>query len=194
MLRRLSGCLLAGSALTFTACTRPTPPISAPPTLAPTKTSATATPAPAATDDTGVWLVYTDPALGFSFEYPAVFEEPARQALCGAHERPDGVIIANQIWVVSESALGRTAETLVDEVIARDSLSVQDRSSPEAVDYRVGSLNAFGTLFVRAAGDRLYTVRFEAGTLGCEFAQSEMGRFQALQHLTDTLSLFAPSP
>ncbi len=137
--------------------------------------------------------------MGFSFEYPALFEQPAYQPICGLKEYDDRVVVADQIAIWSEAGNGRTQAQLADELIAKGELREEGRRVTQpgdrlTVDYRFGGVNAFGTLTIDVFGERLYVIAFNAGTLECEVPDQAVGRFEALAHIDKTFSRFAPSP
>lgn len=137
--------------------------------------------------------------MGFAFEYPALFEQPAYQPRCGLKAYDDRVVVADQITIWSEAANGRTQEQLADELLAKGDLREENRRVIQpgdrlAVDYRFGGVNAFGTFTIDMSGERLYVIEFNAGTLECEVPDQGIGRFEALAHIDQTFTRFAPSP
>lgn len=163
---------------------------------------ATSRPSPlpsATTSADGKWVLYTNTALGFSFEYPALFEQPAYQTTCGLKAYDDRVVVADQIAIWSEPGDGRTQDQLADELIAKGDWKEEGRhvvppGDRLQVDFRFGGANAFGTMTIATFEERLYVIDFQAGTLNCEVPDQAVGRFEALARIAETLQGFAPRP
>jgi len=137
--------------------------------------------------------------MGFSFEYPALYEQPDYREICGLHEYDNMVIVADQIVIWSEPASGRTAVRLADSMIDADQLSVEHREDNDpgdrvSVSFRSAGSNAYGSFTVDTYRNALYVLAFYAGTLSCEVPEREMGRFVALAHISETWHMFEPKP
>ncbi len=142
----------------------PTPPIlcqSTPPAI---------TPFPNSFTSTILWDTYQNDLYGFSFEFPAVYEEPAYKDLCGLKENETGIHLGQRIDIQFLDPGGLGLEDFASQLLQGkdwrvDSHTVQLISGLEGINiqYRFGGTNRFGTISLVEHNSRIFGFNFSAG-------------------------------
>lgn len=180
--------------MALTACQPPTPTIPPEPTPAgtpiPTLGAAAVTPLTPTQDFSqfaNVWKQYNSPEHGITFEYPAVYDEPAYMAHgCNISVSTNADItyidIGQRILVTLFPPSNQTlpefvAQTIQDKAAQNISVTSQTGTSVAGIEatmleYRVDGTNRFGTVTYFDGGERIYGIGYEAGMF-CELAAQD---------------------
>jgi hypothetical protein len=178
----LIGILLAACSVPTSAAT----PTSAPtlePTVAPTP------------EPTITWATYHNDTYGFSFEYPADYNNPPYE--CGPQEDGSGgIILGRRIFINIQDQTDATLEQVADEFITQVN-SVEQRvdmtigGEPAlAVDYRFGGTGRFGTVTFAHHAERLWVMNWTAGVF-CDLPEGKIFEGDAYAHMLKTFA-FTP--
>jgi hypothetical protein len=146
------------------------------------------------------WSVYTDPQLGFSFEYPAIFDvEPYRSCLPSTDVRePDRLAVTTRIFVKFASAEGTSASEYIDSWLGQDE-SVTGLTKRDAyinrvrvlvVHYQFGLLGRYGEHNIFDNGAFLFDVGYFAGGDACAVPELGLGdSYDIYTHVVATFRL-----
>ena len=169
-----------------------TPPPSSPIVSAPE--IASPTPATTVTSDIA-WKTYQNGTYGFTFEYPAIYDEPAYKDSCGLKESSDGVQLGHQIQIQFLDSGGLnlaeyTTNLLQSKGWSADSQQNEPVNGMEAVtvQYRFGGTNRFGTLTLVKPNDHIFAFNFTAGSF-CDISESQTSEPNAYSHIIETFQL-----
>ena len=151
---------------TLLACT---PPGVATATLQPDQTSI---PAPAAapsqtqTSTAALWKTYRNETYGFSFEYPAIYDEPAYRDSCGLKENSEGIRLGLRSGLRISNSGGWSLEQYANDLLTGRDWSVDVPkngivSGLEAltVEYRFGGANRYGTFTLVKRAELIFYLR-----------------------------------
>jgi hypothetical protein len=179
--------LLIGTLLV--ACSSPTPAVipTAAPTLQPT-------PAPTA-EPTIQWATYRNDTYGFSFEYPADYDNPPYD--CGPQEDGSGgIVLGRRIFINIQEQTDATLEQIADDFITQVN-SVEQRVDTTVggepaltMDYRFGGTRRFGTVTFLHHADRSWVMNWTAGVF-CDVPEGKIFEGDVYVHMLETFK-FTP--
>jgi len=152
----------------------PTPPIlcqSTPPAITPILNPSIST---------ILWDTYQNDLYGFSFEYPAVYEEPAYIDRCGLKENETGIHLGQRIDIQFLDPGGLGLEDFASHLLnGKDwSLESQTRQSISGLEginiqYRFGGTNRFGTISLVEHNSHIFGFNFSAGGF-CDVQENQV--------------------
>jgi len=184
--------------------------LTATPTKRPTATStssaiptstATITPTPDFAKYAGIWKEYHNEVYGFTFEYPAIFTDPAYHS-CDVTVLPGWTpeaIVITLGWLsdlIIKEANGLTAEEYIDQQTQPresdgDWTNVTKSYQPVAgidattVEYRFGGLSRYGTATALRHRNFLFIFNLTAG-IGCYIPEVQVDEVQAYFHMIES--------
>lgn len=152
----------------------PTPPILC------TSTPPAITPFPNPSTPAILWDTYQNDLYGFSFEYPAVYEEPAYIDRCGLKENATGIHLGQRIDIQFLDPGGLGLEDFASNLLQGkdwrvDSHTSQLISGLEGINiqYRFGGANRFGTISLVEHNNRIFGFNFSAGDF-CDIQENQV--------------------
>ena len=142
----------------------PTPPIlcqSTPPAT---------TPIPNSDTSDILWEPYQNDRYGFSFEYPAVYEEPEYIDRCGLKENGTGIHVGQRIEIQFLDPGGLGLEDFASQLLQGKDWSLESQTSQlicglegKNIQYRIGGTSRFGTISLVEYNSRVFGFNFSAG-------------------------------
>ena len=159
------------------------------PELAPTEVQTT-------TDSASIWKTYQNEMYGFSFEYPAIYEEMPYKDSCGLQENSDGIRVGQRSELLFLDSGGLELAEYTNNLLQGKDWNVDSRESQlidglEAitVQYRFGGTNRFGSLTLVKDEQRIFAFSFSAGGF-CEIPESPtLSEPNAYAHMLETFRL-----
>lgn len=186
---------------TLTANAQSSPQVPFTPTLNPAPdTSITTLPAdsssaPMADDSNALWNTYRNVTYGFTFEYPAIYDDAAYKDSCGVKEIGDGIHLGHQIDLLFLNSGGLGLADFTNAFLQSKGWSVDSQNNNpingfEAVSaqYRFGGTNRFGTLTLVKQNDQIFAFNFSAGGF-CEVPADQPTEPAAYSHMIETFKL-----
>jgi hypothetical protein len=152
--------------------------------------TATATPTSRPTLDftlfVNAWRTYRNEAYGFSFEYPAIYDETG----CGPSvSNETEIYVGGRSALYIEDANGRSIDEYIDFSIKRNEFTLQSQTEGSVngfravtIEYRFSSLNRWGIATIFQRRDKIYTFNFTAGVT-CDFPESQVFELDAYFHM-----------
>lgn len=181
----------------------PTPTATPSPSLTPTSTP-TATPTLDYARFVDSWKTYRNEKYGFTFEYPAIYDEPPFARSCAVREDPNGVYVGERTDVLFLDPQGLDLEQYVanwardcqcteegiekgecDCWIEAQSDTVVDGLPAITVDYRFGGLNRFGTFTMVEHGGHIFAFELTAGAF-CDVDEIRLRELDVYDRLIRT--------
>ncbi len=157
--------------------------------LSPTTDAVTLTPDP----QTPLWQTYHNVAGGFSFEYPAVYDDPANEATCGLYESPESIHFGHQIEVTLQDIAGLTLDDFTQNLVQNKGWTVDTQQHDPinglealTLQYRFGGTNRFGTLTLIQHAGSVLSLNMTAGSF-CEIPGNPLTEPEAYTHLVQSL-------
>jgi hypothetical protein len=140
---------------------------------------------------TGVWKKYHNSSYGFSFEYPAIYDE-APYTPCGVKTNQDAVSLGGRSDLLILDPNGLGLKDFIDQTIKTKGYSLQaqkneliDGYDSITIEYRFGGLNRFGTFTMFKRGSLVFAFGFTAGA-ACDIPESQLFEIDAYQHMIMT--------
>jgi hypothetical protein len=154
------------------------------------------TDAQASTDSFSVWKTYQNEMYGFSFEYPAIYEEMPYKDSCGLKESSDGIHVGLGSELLFLDSGGLELAEYTNNLLQGKDWSVDSRESQlidglEAitVQYRFGGTNRFGTFTLVKDGERIFAFSLSPSNL-CGIPDSpRLSELNAYAHMLETFRL-----
>jgi hypothetical protein len=164
--------------------------------LAPTPTPppfCTATPEPSSSNI--IWKTYRNGIYGFTFEYPAIYDELPYRDSCGLKENSDGIQLGHQIQLLFLDSGGLnlteyTSNLLQSKGWGVDSQQNEPINGVEAttIQYRFGGTNRFGTFTLVKPDNRIFAFNFTAGSF-CDIPENQASEPNVYSHMIETFRL-----
>ena len=191
--------ILAALVLLLAACVTTSPPIQtipstlqvtspAEPALVPT-TPTSSTPA--------IWNTYHNDQYGFTFEYPAAYDNTSYITSCGIKESNDGIRIGHQIDLMFLESNGLGLPEFANNLLQSKgwtSNSIKNATTNGletiTVDYRFGGTNRFGTITLIKQNSFIFALNFSAGSF-CDIPKSQVSEPEVYSHILETFQLSA---
>lgn len=152
----------------------PTPPILC------LSTPSVETPFPDSSTGNILWNTYQNDLYGFTFEYPAVYEEPAYQDLCGLKFNGDGIHLGQRIDLQSLDPGGLGLEDFASNLLLGKDWRVDVQTSQLIsgleginIQYRFGGTNRFGTISLVEHNGRIFVFNYSAGSF-CDITENQV--------------------
>lgn len=150
----------------------------------------------ASTDSFPVWKTYQNELYGFSFEYPAIYEEMPYKDSCGLEENSDAIRVGQRSELLFLNSGGLDLAEYTNNLLEGKDWNVDSRENElinglEAitVQYRFGGTNRFGSLTLVKDEQRIFAFSFSAGGF-CEIPESPMlSEPNAYAHMLETFRL-----
>lgn len=180
--------------------TKPAVPTALPPSATSTRAfTSTAKPTPSATATIDFasyknkWTVYHNEKYGYSFEYPAIYDE--KRFYCATPE-PDAESITiggrSDLFVISSS---QSLEGHVNDIVRQyesDHWKLSNQLSHKidsldaiTIEYRFGGLSRYGTASFVKYSEYIYAFNYTAGA-SCYIPGFELWEDDAYEHMIDT--------
>jgi hypothetical protein len=150
-----------------------------------------------------LWRTYQSALYGFTFEYPAVYEDAAYKDTCGLKETAEGIQIGQRIEVRYLDSGGLSLAEFADNFVKGQGWNVDSQSSASingsdaiSVQYRFGGTNRFGSITFISNNGRIYAVNFSAGSF-CEMPDAQASEPNAYSRIVESFRFdqaVTPSP
>jgi len=139
----------------------------------------------------GVWKKYHNKAHGFSFDYPAIYDE-APYIFCGVKTDQDRVSLGGRSDLLFLDSGGLDLQEYVSQTLKDYGYTPQTQKSGTidghdsiTIDYRFGGLNRFGTFTMFKRDELIFAFSFTAGAI-CDIPQAQIFEFDAYWHMIET--------
>ncbi len=149
--------------------------------------------ASAQTPEPSAWKSYRNDSLGFTFEYPAVYEDPAYQQACGLKASETGVRVGQRIELQFLDPGGLSLADYAASLLKGKDWSVDSQQQETiggldalTIQYRYGGANRFGTLSLVEHAGRILAFNFTAGSF-CPAPGEDAAEPAAYAHLLKSL-------
>lgn len=141
------------------------------------------------------WNTYRNDAYGFTFEYPAIYDETSYKDSCGIKESNDGIHLGHQIDVLFLESNGLTLTDYASSLLQSkgwtlDSLTnvtINDLNAV-TVEYRFGGTNRYGTFTLIEDNAHVLLLNFSAGSF-CNILEAQISEPAAYAHILETFRL-----
>ena len=142
-----------------------------------------------------LWKTYRNEALGFTFEYPAIYDEAPYNETCGLKERNDGVHLGHQIDLSVLNSGGPGLAEFTSDLIQNKGWSVDSQTTEPlngleaiTIQYRFGGTNRFGAAALVRDGERIFAFNFLAGGF-CDVPDPQASEPNAYSRMLETFRL-----
>ena len=142
-----------------------------------------------------LWKTYRNDDRGFTFEYPAIYDEAPYSESCGLKESSDGVHLGHQIDLLFLNSGGVGLAEFTSDLLQSKGWSVDSQTTEPlngleavAIQYRFGGTNRFGSATLVKDGDLIYAFNFSAGGF-CEVPDPQASEPNAYSHMLETFRL-----
>ena len=139
-----------------------------------------------------IWKIYRNGIYGFTFEYPAIYDELPYGDTCGLKENGDGIQLGHQIQLQFLDSGGLnlkeyTSNLLQSKCWSVDSQKIEPINGVEAisVQYRFGSTDRFGTFTLVKPDERIFAFNFTAGSF-CDIPENQVSEPIVYSHMIET--------
>jgi hypothetical protein len=139
-----------------------------------------------------IWKIYRNGIYGFTFEYPAIYDEPPYRDFCGLKEYRDGIQLGHQIQLLFLDSGGLNLTEYTNNLLQSKGWSVDSQQNEPIngvesirVQYRFGSTNRFGTFTLVKSDERIFAFNFTAGSF-CDIPESQAFEPNAYSHMIET--------
>jgi hypothetical protein len=145
------------------------------------------------------WKIYHNKQYGFSFEYPAIYDEPSYREACGLHldDKPQDYFgfgrvkfslgLCDRIYLAVYDAGGLSLEAYVKGALKKEDFSSESQKAISVngvkgyqVDYRFGGMGRFGTMTFLKEHNNIFVFNLEAGGGNCEAPVSQWDAFDKM--------------
>ncbi len=142
-----------------------------------------------------VWSTYRNDTYGFTFEYPAAYDNASYKDSCGIKESNDGIHLGHQIDLLFLESNGldltEYANTLLQSKGWTSTSLINattDGLERVTVEYRFGGLNRFGKFTLIKSGAHIFALNFTAGSF-CDIPEASLSEPEVYSHVLETFRL-----
>ncbi len=146
-------------------------------------------------NSSALWKTYRNDVYGFTFEYPAIYDEAAYSDTCGIKPSDAGIHLGHQIDLFFLNANGQDLTQFADNLIQTKGWSIDSQThdpinglEAAAIQYRFGGTNRFGTFTLVKQGEQIFAFNFSAGGF-CEVPTDQPAESAAYSHMIETFQL-----
>jgi hypothetical protein len=145
------------------------------------------------------WKKYQNEAYGFSFEYPALFDERENKSNCGIKQNNNDILLGHRIEISIFDAKAKSLKEFTSEFLKTKAWIIENQKEDMVgshegitVDYRFGQ-SRFGTITLIKNAEMIYAIGITSGSW-CEIPEVNFTEPQVYAHLLDTIQFFLQYP
>ncbi|MBN2002658.1 MAG: hypothetical protein JXA21_04815 [Anaerolineae bacterium] len=141
------------------------------------------------------WTTYHNNTHGFTFEYPAAYDETPHKDACGIKENDDGIHLGYRIDVQLMELNGLNLIDYATALLQSKGWTLESMRSVTINDlkavtfvYRFGGTNRYGTITLIEDDMRVFSLNFSDGSF-CNIPEAQVSEPAAYAHILETFRL-----